>query len=79
MLKTIYLLGHQQLCFYDSSNVTYTYVFVSVCTCTYIHTKVSGRVTTKSLLVIINSQVGLSYFMFLFKNRNNSTYLIGLL
>lgn len=46
----------------------------------YIHTYyVSGRVTTKSLLVIINSQVGLSYFMFLFKNRNNSTYLIGLL
>ena len=36
------------------------YLYVSVCTCTYIHTKVSGRVTTMSLLVIINSQVGLS-------------------
>ena len=38
----------------------HTYLYVSVCTCTYIHTKVSGRVTTMSLLVIINSQVGLS-------------------
>ena len=38
MLKTIYLLGHQQLCFYGSSNVTYTYVFVRECVHMYIHT-----------------------------------------
>lgn len=50
------------------------YLYVSVCTYTYIHTKVSGQGYTMSLLVIINSQVGLSYFTFLFKNRNNSTY-----